>query len=344
MINGIQHVGIGVRDGQRSFAFYKNALDFTVLISKHSGKCPGVLPIIGKDEDRDVIIPLNPYGGALIEIFQYTSKEPVPIPPEVDFSYNGFLFFGLKVKNIEKSLDIIERHGGQIITNSCEFSPLKNLRWKTATFRDLDGIYGVLIEYPGSNVGYGNGRPRIGGIEYVAIGVSNLNQSVEFYSKVLGYDDVLYNYEGASPEWDEMFGRGKQTKRALLRKSTRSQSQFRHFLRGGMIELIQVEDNKGRHNFEGRNWGDIGFMELSFDVSNIYATLEAVSKMGAKIIVPPYRQDMGMGTDATFAYIVDPDGSKLEFTDISKLPVPYIVIRLLVNPFVVNIAKKLKLL
>jgi hypothetical protein len=53
---------------------------------------------------------------------------------------------------------------------------------------------------------------------------------------------------------------------------------------------------------------------------------------------------MGMNTLATFAYIADPDGSKLEFADISSLPVPYFVIRLFVNPFAVGIAQLLKIL
>jgi catechol 2,3-dioxygenase-like lactoylglutathione lyase family enzyme len=344
MINGIQHVGIGVRDRERSFAFYKDALGFAVPISKHTGNCKGVIPIIEKDENRNVIIPLNPYGGALVEIFQYTSKNPTPIPAEVNFSYNGFLFYGLKVKNIEKSLDIIEKKGGQILSRTREFTPLKDRRWKTAVFRDPDGIYGILLEHPESTIGYGNGRPKIGGIEYVSIGVSNLAQSVEFYTKIIGYEEIIYTYEGTSPEWDVMIGRGKKTKRALLKKKKRAQGQFRHFLRGGMIELIEMEDNTGKHNFEGRKWGDIGIMELCFDVTDIYSTLESVTKKGAQIIVPPYNQDMGMDTYAIFAYIKDPDGSKLEFADISSLPVPYFVIRLLVNPFVVGIARKLKLL
>jgi hypothetical protein len=53
---------------------------------------------------------------------------------------------------------------------------------------------------------------------------------------------------------------------------------------------------------------------------------------------------MGMNTHATFAYFRDPDGSLLEFADIKSLPVPYFVIRLFVNPFVVGIARKLKII
>jgi catechol 2,3-dioxygenase-like lactoylglutathione lyase family enzyme len=337
-------VGLGVKDSDRSFTFYREALGFTVPISKHTGNCSGVIPIIGKDENRKVIIPLNPYGGALVEIFQYTTKIPAPIPPDTDFSYNGFLFYGLKVKNIERSLDIISRHGGELVTRSKDFTPMKDHKWRTASFRDPDGIHGILIEHPGSTIGFGNGRPRIGGIEYVAIGVSNLRRSIQFYSKILGYEEVLYSYEGSSPEWEVMIGKGKKTKRALLKRKTKPQGLFRHFLRGGMIELIEMEDNRGKNNFDGRKWGDIGIMELCFDVNDIDSTLEAVTKKGARIIVPPYRQNMGMGTHAIFAYITDPDGSKLELADISSLPVPYFLIRLLVNPTVVGIARKLNII
>ncbi len=344
MINGIQHVGIGVRNREKSFDFYKNALGFSVPISKHTGNCSGVIPIIEKDEIRNVIIPLNPYGGALVEIFQYTSKVPVPIPVEVDFTYNGFLYYGLKVKNIERALYIIEGHGGEVITRPKPFTPMKDMGWKTAVFRDIDGIYGILLEYPGNNIGYGYGRPKVGGIEYIAVGVSNLAQSIEFYAHILGYDVIVYTYEGTSSEWDDLFGKGKKTKRALLKRHQKPQGQFRHYLKGGMIELLEVEGNMGKHNYDGRKWGDIGLMEVCFDVTDINATLESVSKKGAEIIVTPYKQDMGMYTNATFAYIKDPDGSKLEFADISSLPVPYFLIRMLVNPPVINLAKTFKIL
>ncbi len=344
MINAIQHVGIGVQNRDRSFEFYNNALGFSVPMSKSTDNCDGMIQLIGNDETRNVVIALNPHGGALVELFQYVSKIPVPIPEDVDFTYNGFLYYGLKVKNVKKSLDIIKKHGGSALTAPMDFSPMKNRAWKTAVFRDLDGIYGILIEYPESNVGYGNGISRIGGIEYTAIGVSSLKDSIDFFSKILGYDYILYTYEGSCSEWDILFGKGRKIKRALLKKSNKATGKFKHFLRGGMIELIEVEGSKKKHNFNGRKWGDIGLMELCFDVTDIYATLTEINNKGVKTAIDPYSKDLGLGTHATFAYIRDPDGSLLEFAEISKLPVNYFFIRTLVNPFIIGIAKKMKLL
>jgi catechol 2,3-dioxygenase-like lactoylglutathione lyase family enzyme len=344
MINGIQHIGIGVTDRDKAFLFYNNALGFSVPMSRHSGNCKGVLPLIKKDEERKVVIALNSHGGGLVEIFQYTSKKPVPRPKEVDFSYNGCLFFGLKVKNVGKSLGIIERHGGERVTEPSAFTPKAEAGWRTAMFLDTEGIQAMLLEYPESGMGHGNGGSRIGGVEYVGIGVSDIEDSVEFYTRVLEYDKIVYRTEGTYPEWDPLFGKGRFMKRALLRRSGNPEGIFRHFLHGGMIELIQVEGNTGKHNFDGRKWGDIGFMELAFDVTDIDETLEEVARKGVSLAAPPYVQDMGMNTKATFAYIRDPDGSLLEFADISRLPVPYFIIRLLVSPFVVGMAKKLKLL
>jgi len=344
MINGIQHIGIGVTDRDKAFLFYNDALGFSVPMSRHSGNCKGVLPLIKKDEERKVVIALNSHGGGLVEIFQYTSKKPVPRPKEVDFSYNGCLFFGLKVKNVGKSLGIIERHGGERVTEPSAFTPKAEAGWRTAMFLDTEGIQAMLLEYPESGMGHGNGGSRIGGVEYVGIGVSDIEDSVEFYTRVLEYDKIVYRTEGTYPEWDPLFGKGRFMKRALLRRSGNPEGIFRHFLHGGMIELIQVEGNTGKHNFDGRKWGDIGFMEVAFDVTDIDETLEEVARKGVSLAAPPYVQDMGMNTKATFAYIRDPDGSLLEFADISRLPVPYFIIRLLVSPFVVGMAKKLKLL
>lgn len=344
MINGIQHIGIGVKDRERAFDFYSNALGFSVPISKHTGSCNGMIPILGKNEYRNVVISLNPFGGGLVEIFQYTSKAPVPIPKRVDFSYNGYLFYGLITRNIEKSLNIVINHGGEVITQPTSFTPMKNYNWRTVVYKDRDGIYGILLEYPKRSIGYGNGHARVSGIEYVAVGVSDLKRSTEFYSQVLNYNQIIYEYEGECPEWDEIFGKGRKIKRVLLRRSRKAQGVFRHFLRGGMIELIEAEGNKGRHNYEGRKWGDIGLMEICFDVTNVEKTIEEVARNGNEIVIPPHSQDMGMNTHATFAYIKDPDGSLVEFADIKSLPVPYFFIRTFVNPFTIGIAKKLKLL
>jgi catechol 2,3-dioxygenase-like lactoylglutathione lyase family enzyme len=341
MINGIQHIGLGVANRDKAFEFYKNVLGFSVTISRHSGNCPGVLPIIENDETRDVVIAMNPYGGGLVELFQYTSKSPKPVPKRVDFTYNGYLFFGLKVKNVGKALDLIERNGGERVCDPADFTPMRDSGWKTAMFRDPEGIHGVLLEYPGNNVGYGNGRPRFGGVEYIAIGVSDIDKSVDFYSKVLGYDRVVYRTEGTVPEWDAAFDEDRTMKRALLQRSRKAQGTFRHFLRGGMIELIEVEGNCGRHNFEGRKWGDIGLMELTFDVTDIRESFETVTRLGAQEAAPPIDQDMGMNTHAIFSYIRDPDGSLLEFAEIVSLPVPYFMIRLFVNPFVIGAARRL---
>jgi len=344
MINGLQHIGIGVKDRERSFHFYNNALGFSVPMSKSTDTCSGMIPVLGNDETRNVVIALNPHGGGLVEIFQYVSKTPTPVPEEVDFSYNGYLFYGLKVKNIEKSLQTIQRYEGKALTDPMPFTPLKEHEWKTAVYRDPDGIYAIVLEYPGSTVGYGGRVSRIGGVEYVAVGVSDLKRSMKFYSDILGYGDIVYTYEGVCPEWEILFGKGKKIKRALLQRSAKPQGLFRHFLRGGMIELIEVESNKKKHNFDGRKWGDIGCMELCFDVTDIQSTLDQIKKRGIPIIIPPYSQNMGLNTEATFAYIQDPDGSLLEFADIGRLPVPYFFIRLFVNPFVIGLAKKLRIL
>ncbi len=340
MINGLQHIGIGVRNRDNSYYFYNNGLGFAVPISMHTGNCNGVVPIIKENQQRNVVIALNPYGGGLVEIFQYITKTPVPPPPEVDFTYNGFLFYGLKVRNVNGALERIKNYGGEVITFQNKFSPMDKFGWKTAIFKDPDGIYGILIEYPESNVGYGGRKTRIGGVEYIAIGVSNIKTSIEFYRNILGYDRIIYQWEGRCPEWETLFGRDRKLKRALLARSGKPSGTFKHFLRGGMIELIEVEGNKGKHNFEGRTWGDIGLMEVCFDVTDIEKTLAEVTGKGAEIVVSPYKQDMGMNTFATFAYIKDPDGSLLEFADIESLPVPYFMIRLFVRPSIVGIAKK----
>jgi catechol 2,3-dioxygenase-like lactoylglutathione lyase family enzyme len=352
MINGMQHIGIGVQNREDSYEFYNNALLLSVPMSKHEGHCTGVVPIIEKDETRKVIISMNPYGGAAVEVFQYTSKTPVPVPGWIDFSCTGYLFYGVAVQNVKKSVQKILKNKGRIITEATAFTPMNDRGWKTAVFTDPFGITGTMVEYPGSFVGYGKKNSKIGGIDYIAIGVSDIDRSVDFYKNMLGYDVEIYRddkndkgiYEGECPEWDSLFGKGRKIKRALLARSEKPQGHFRHFLKGGMIELVEVGGNTGSYNYEGRHWGDIGFMELCFDVSDLKTAIDSLVSRGAELAVPIYTQDMGQKTEASFAYIRDPDGALLEFAEIKSLPVPYWVIRILVNPPVVKFLKFLKIL
>ena len=109
-----------------------------------------------------------------------------------------------------------------------------------------------------------------------------------------------------------------------------------------MIELIEVEGNRRRHNYEGRCWGDIGLMELCFDVDNIDATFEYLKKKGVPIVVPVHSQNIGQKSEASFFYIKDPDGSMLEFAKSGKLPAPMFLIRMIVNPVTFGIVNKLR--
>ena len=90
------------------------------------------------------------------------------------------------------------------------------------------------------------------------------------------------------------------------------------------IELVQALDRAPRKIFEGRFWGDPGFIQICFDVTGMKALGEFCASKGHPFTVDSCPGDVSfdMG-DASghFTYIEDPDGTLIEFVEAHKIPV-----------------------
>ncbi|MCK4231310.1 hypothetical protein KAX21_00040, partial [candidate division WOR-3 bacterium] len=72
MITALQHVGFGVADRERSWAFYRR-LGFDVPMSLNQSYASRMEPIVGGDYERKVVIAANLMGGAALELYEYLS-------------------------------------------------------------------------------------------------------------------------------------------------------------------------------------------------------------------------------------------------------------------------------
>ena len=90
------------------------------------------------------------------------------------------------------------------------------------------------------------------------------------------------------------------------------------------IELIQALDYTPRKIYQGRYWGDPGFIQVCFDVTGMRALGEFCQSKGHPFTVDscPAGEVFDMG-DASghFTYIEDPDGTLIEFVETHKIPV-----------------------
>jgi hypothetical protein len=80
-------------------------------------------------------------------------------------------------------------------------------------------------------------------------------------------------------------------------------------------------DRSPRNLFEGRFWGDLGFIHLCWDVRDMKALGEELQAAGFPFTVDSSSSfDMGEAS-GQFTYVEDPDGTWIEFVETHKIPI-----------------------
>ncbi len=87
------------------------------------------------------------------------------------------------------------------------------------------------------------------------------------------------------------------------------------------IELFQVEGREPKKIFENRFWGDLGYIHLCFDVTDMASLKKECENAGHPFTVDSSNSfDMGEAA-GHFTYTEDPDGSLIEFVETHKIPI-----------------------
>ena len=161
-----------------------------------------------------------------------------------------------------------------------------------------------------------------GGIAGAMVGVSNMEASLKFYKEVLGYDSVVYDVSGKFQDWDFLNGAEQEYRRVLLTTSAPRKGAFAEVLGNSTIELVQALERAPRKIYEGRYWGDPGFIQLCLDVTHLDEFEKVSASMGYPFTVDSARNasqfKMGDG-QGRFVYIEDPDGTLIELVEAEKI-------------------------
>lgn len=311
MITAFQHVGMGVHDTERTYRFYRELMGFRVKLSDQTSYLEEMAPIIGAVVEMRVLMAMNVRGGAAIELIEHTSTRPQDPHQPVEWGDIGYLELGLKAFRLDDLYLDLKRKGADFLT------PVRTMDWgegkveKYAYLRDPDGLLVQLVEEEGGK------RPEVGGVRHVAIGVRDMERSLSFYRLVLGFEDTLYEFSGSLPEMEPVTG-GKETEMVVLRHRPEGESAL-PLLESAVVKLVHTPKYRGKAIYEGRRWGDIGLMEMAFDVIDLPETVNRILARGAELYHPPTRVDMGSGTIGSFAYLKDPDGNVVELVEVEKV-------------------------
>jgi catechol 2,3-dioxygenase-like lactoylglutathione lyase family enzyme len=180
--------------------------------------------------------------------------------------------------------------------------------------------YGNLFQVTSDTSWFQKLKHPVGGVAGAIIGVSDMDQSIQFYKHLITSLEVIYDQTGVFSDLPSTASTQKY-RRVLLRKKMKAEGAFSKLLGDIQIELLQAIDRVPKKLFENRFWGDCGYIHLCFDTLDM-ETLQA--ELHAKGY--PFTVDSGtsFGMDAAagrFAYVEDPDGTLIELVETHKVPV-----------------------
>ena len=316
-IAAIQQVGVGTTDFRKSWDWYIEMFGFDVKILEDDTVAERMLPYTGgKAQKRHACIAVNLQGGGGLEIWQYSERTPQP--PLFKISVGDTGVFAAKVKCRD-----VEAFHKELSAKWDKCSPVAPDPSGTPCFwvEDLFGNSFQIIERKDIFV---EDRKFCGGVAGALTGVTDMERSLKFYRDILGYDKVIYDKTGVFDDWQTMPAADEKYRRVLLARSEAPRGAFSGLLGSNTLELVQALDRQPRKIFEGRYWGDPGFIQICYDVIGMESFKNYCASMGCPFTVDSCpdgeRFDMGEAS-GRFTYIEDPDGSLIEFVETTKVPV-----------------------
>ena len=316
-ISGIQQVGVGTVNMRKSWDWYIDLFGIDIKILEDDTVAERMLPYTGNQpQKRHACIAVNLQGGGGLEIWQYSERTPVPVAFDIAVGDLGIFAARIKCRDVKAFYQYASSKWQDCGAVSAlpDGTPCLYLR-------DLYGNCLQVVEQPDIFI---EQNCLTGGVSGAVIGVTDMDASVRFYREVLGYEQVIYDKTGTFDDWQIMPGSGEQYRRVLLKDPSKPKGPLSELMPKGSIELVQALDRTPRKIYEGRYWGDPGFIQLCFDITNMKKLGEFCASKGHPFTVDscPDNEVFDMG-DASghFTYIEDPDGTLIEFVETHKIPV-----------------------
>lgn len=316
LISGIQQIGIGTKDFKASWNWYIEMFGADIRILEDDTVAERMLPYTGgKPQKRHACIAMNLQGGGGFEIWQYSLRKPEDCPFEIEVGDLGVFAAKLKCRDVKA------------------FHREISAKWEAVSEPELlpDGtpcfyvkdLYGNLFQIVERKDIYIDQGKLTGGMAGAVIGVTDMEASMKFYSDVLGYDIIKSDTLGSFSASELVPGACRECRRVILAAPKRKGA-LAELLGDSEIELVQALDYSPRKIYEGRYWGDPGFIQVCFDVTGMRALGAFCAEKGHPFTVDscPGGEVFDMG-DASghFTYIEDPDGTLIEFVETHKIPV-----------------------
>ena len=325
-VGGIQQVGIGVANLTSRWEETRANFGFDTIIFREHAQAK-LMTRYTRDivESREAMMVLNLFGGGGFEIWQYVSrvshrKKKHALPGDL-----GIYAVKLYSANIEEAHCHLSKSSSVL----CADITRKN---GTPSFFCRDRDDNIFQVVKGDPVLYHNLHP-VGGVAGVIIGCSNIDATLPLYTTLLGYTVITDDTQTFPPssflmqsdmgESNMDSSASARTIRTVKLASPQDAcSPFSALCGTSIIELWQMLPHGASaesHLFYERQWGDVGFIHLCFEVMGMDALKESAREMGIHFTVDS-GNTFSMGeAGGRFAYVEDPDGTLIEFVETHRV-------------------------
>jgi len=308
---GIMQIGVGTEDFYATERWLHDMFQANIKILEDDTVAERMLPYTGNQpQKRHACINCNLQGGGGFEIWQYSERKPMPVSFDIQVGDLGV--FAAKVKSHN-----IPAYHEELSNKGAELSPIVTDPRGLPTFYVHDPA-GNCFQVVEDNDIFIDRDYYSGGVVGAMLGVTDIDRSRVVYSDILGYDTVVYDKTGVFSDWQGLRGGSQNYRRVLLARSKPFQGPLSELYGNSTIELVQALDRTPSKIFEGRFWGDPGFIQLCFDVIHMRELEKRCNELGFKFTVDSCPDDtkfvMGKAS-GHFTYIEDPDGNLIEFVE-----------------------------
>jgi catechol 2,3-dioxygenase-like lactoylglutathione lyase family enzyme len=302
MFKGVNHVGIGVSDMDRSLKFYGDLLGFTEVIFDYTGPLPGMEKVTGEVETKARVVMIKnqntgPIGLGMIKLVYLlppAKSEPCAVAETTLWGDIGVaeVCFNTRVSAKEVFEQLVDKGVKAALTPASCCVPPYNTVCNLAYMRDPDN---GLIEFMDWEMCKSLGtEPKTEGVNHVGFGVSNMENSLKFYRE-LGFTEVVFDMTGIAYDMATMYSS----------KPPRIRCPMMANYYGAWIEPVQLLPPDEPTPFK-KGWGHLGPMEFAVGVSNIEKAYDELRTKGIEFQSYPQMIEFPSG-QWKYAYVVEPD-------------------------------------
>jgi catechol 2,3-dioxygenase-like lactoylglutathione lyase family enzyme len=296
---GVDHIGVGVSDMERSLRFYAD-LGFTDVAFDCQTPLPGLERVAGRAgvEARVVMLrSANPtvLGSGAIKLVQTTDRPPAGMPAGMAWGEPGICEVCIHVKD-QAGLyrRLVDELGvpGLMEPNGAPLPPY-DTRCSLSYIGDPDGTKIEMIEWHDLEQGWPqDAGPQ--GVNHVAFGVADLERTREFY-RGLGFTGMLFESDGYFEPMHPWYAPREPPSQHMTLLTNPH---------GAGME--PVEHHPPSPDMRGE-WGHLGPFDFGVGVRNIEQAAAAVQARGIELLCEPQTIELGGEASWSYAYVVDPD-------------------------------------